>query len=107
MAPTPTLTLLWRDGSEEAVRASGESTVLEAAESAAIGLPFGCRTGACGTCAGRSVEGTVQYNRPPRALKTRHSEAGYLLCCIARPLTDCQIEVGADVRAEMVSNPWK
>ncbi|AFK20971.1 2Fe-2S iron-sulfur cluster binding domain-containing protein (plasmid) [Haloferax mediterranei ATCC 33500] len=107
MATRHDLTLTWRDGREETVPASENETVLEAAESAGIGLPFGCRTGACATCVGRLIDGAILYDRPPRALKTRHIEAGYVLCCIARPRTDCRIEVGADVQTDLVSNPWK
>lgn len=101
------LVLAWRDGRRETVTASEDETVLAAAESAGVGLPFGCRTGACASCAGRLLEGDVGYGRPPRGLRARHVEAGYVLCCIARPRTDCRIAVGADVRTDLVSNPWK
>lgn len=107
MTDRPELALTWRDGHTETTRANADQTVLEAAEAAAIGLPFGCRTGACSTCVGRLVAGTVAYSRPPRALKSRHRTSGYILCCIARPLTDCHIEVGPHVQSELVSNPWK
>lgn len=101
------LTLTWRDGREETVLASGGETVLEAAETASVDLPFGCRTGACATCVGQLIDGNVSYDRPPRALKSRHVQAGYVLCCIARPRTDCRLVVGADVQTELVSNPWR
>lgn len=101
------LALEWPTGREVTVRASECETVLETAESAHVGLPFGCRTGAYATCVGRLVDGAVSYGRPPRALKARQSEAGYVLCCIARLRTDCRIAVGSKVQAELVSNPWK
>ena len=101
------LALSWRDGREETVRASDGETVLEAAESADVSLPFGCRTGACVSCAGRLVEGAVEYERPPRGLRPRHVEAGYVLPCVARPRTDCRLAVGPAVRRDLVSNPWK
>ncbi|RYJ13510.1 2Fe-2S iron-sulfur cluster binding domain-containing protein [Halogeometricum borinquense] len=107
MASRHTLTLTRRSGREETTRASEDETILEAAESADISLPFGCRTGACATCVGRLIDGNISYDRPPRALKTRHIESGYVLCCIARPRTDCRIEIGPEVQAELVSNPWK
>jgi len=107
MADRHDLVLTWRDGSEEALAASDDETILEAAESAGTSLPFGCRTGACVSCVGRLVEGDVDYVRPPRALRARHDEAGYVLCCIARPRADCRIVVGADVQTELVSNPWE
>lgn len=101
------LELAWRDGRRETVRARENETVLEAAESADVSLPFGCRTGACVSCVGRLVEGDVDYRRPPRGLKPRHGEAGYVLCCIARLRADCRIVVGTDVRTDLVANPWK
>lgn len=107
MTGRPELTLMWEDGSKEMVRVSEGQTVLEAAEAADIALPFGCRTGACATCVGWLIHGTVSYDRQPRALKRRHRTSGYVLCCIARPQTDCRIEVGTHVQSELVSNPWK
>lgn len=107
MATRLDLVLTWRDGSVETLCARGKETVLEAAESAGVGLPFGCRTGACVSCVGRLVEGDVSYDRPPRALKARHGGAGYVLCCIARPRTDCRIAVGAAVRNDLVPRLWE
>jgi ferredoxin len=101
------LTLTWREGRERSVPANADETVLEAAESADVSLPFGCRTGACSTCVGRLLEGAIAYERPPRALKPRHIEAGYVLCCIARLGRDSRIRVGTDVQSGLVSNPWK
>jgi ferredoxin len=76
--------------------------VLAAAERAHVGLPFGRRTGACATCTGR-----VEHARPPRALKDRHLDDGYVLLCVAEPRADCRIEVGSDVAGDLVSNPWR
>lgn len=95
------------DARAEEIDVAADETVLEAAERAGVALPFGCRTGACGTCAGRLVDGTVRHRRPPRALKRRHLRAGYVLVCIAEPRTDCDLRVGKDVVAELVSNPWR
>lgn len=101
------LQLAWMDGSEEALWASEDETVLEAAESSGVGLPYGCRTGACASCVGRLVDGDVDYVRQPRALRARQGESGYVLCCIARPRTDCRIEVGVDVQSRLTPNPWR
>jgi ferredoxin len=89
------------------IEADPEETILDAAEAAGESLPFGCRTGACATCTGRVLAGELEHRRPPRALKGRHLDAGYALLCIAEPRTDCRIEVGKDVVAELVENPWK
>ncbi|EFW92827.1 ferredoxin [Haladaptatus paucihalophilus DX253] len=99
--------LRWRGGGTETVRAAAAESVLEAAERADIGLPFGCRTGACATCTGRLLSGKIEHEREPRALKTDSLADGYVLLCIARPKTDCRIEVGTDVHSDLVTNPWK
>lgn len=101
------VTLMWRDGRQETIEVIGDETVLESAERRGIGLPYGCRNGACGTCTARLHDGDVDYARSPRALKDRHRADGYVLTCIARPTTDWRLEVGARLQAEMMEIPWK
>ncbi|WP_435153316.1 2Fe-2S iron-sulfur cluster-binding protein [Haladaptatus sp. DFWS20] len=96
-----------RDGRTETVCAKDEELILDAAERAGIGLPFGCRTGACATCTGRLLEGKVEHIRLPRGLKSEFEQDGYVLLCIARARADCRIEVGSDVQTDLVTNPWK
>lgn len=105
MKPRHDLTLTWRDGREEMVRANEDETVLDAAEQAGVTLPFGCRTGACSTCTGQVLAGCVAHGRPPRALKPRHLDANYALLCIAEPRADCRIEVGVDIQSDLLSHP--
>jgi ferredoxin len=104
---THDVTLVWRDGREETIAVTTDETVLDAAEGRDIGLPYGCKTGACGTCVGRLLEGDLDFQRPQRALKERHHEDGYVLLCIATPESDCRVAVGAHHQAEMMSTPWK
>jgi ferredoxin len=101
------IVLSWPSGDETEIQAREDEAILEAAERAGIALPFGCRTGACATCTGKILDGRIEHARPPRALKERHLAAGYVLLCIAEPRSACRIAVGADVQAELVSNPWK
>lgn len=98
----------WRgsERSDQLAIHDGE-TILDAAERVGIGLPFGCRTGACATCTARLLDGEITCERPPRALKQRHRDNGYILTCIARPTTDLRLEVGGDVHGDLVENPWK
>jgi ferredoxin len=99
--------LRWRNGGAETIHAVETESVLEAAERENVGLPFGCRTGACATCTGRLLSGDVEHGREPRALKQESLADGYVLLCIARPKTDCRIEVGTAVQTDLVTNPWK
>ncbi|WP_394740997.1 2Fe-2S iron-sulfur cluster-binding protein [Natronococcus roseus] len=129
MTRTHNVTLERTDGSDRTIEVGSGETVLEASERTDRAVPFGCRTGACGTCAGRllEVDGTVvhenidesatdgssavadafAYRREPRALKPRHREAGYVLLCIATPRADCRVAVGSRARSGLVDNPWK
>jgi len=101
------LTLTRREGPTETVRAGERETVLEAAEAAGVDLPVGCRTGACVTCVGRLVDGTLSHAREPRALERDQLDDGYALLCVAEPRTDCRIEVGVDVQRDLVTHPWE
>ncbi len=70
----------------------GES-VLAAALRAGFILPYGCQSGACGTCKGKLLEGRVDYGAPqPRALSAAEKAQGKMLFCQAKPLSDLVIE---------------
>ncbi|ESS06057.1 MAG: ferredoxin [uncultured archaeon A07HB70] len=107
---TPTATLEWANGRTLSVEPQPDEPVLDAAERADAGLPYGCRHGACGTCAARLLDGdpgSLDHRRPPRALKPRHLDAGYVLLCVAEARSDCRLRVGSDVLAETRPAPWR
>jgi ferredoxin len=105
--PTHDVTLQWRDGSEQTIEVEGDETVIDATERIGLGLPYGCLYGACGTCTGRVLDGDLVHVERARALKPKHSKEGYVLLCVAEPRSDCRIEVGAKIQADLVPNPWK
>lgn len=56
-------------------------------------LPYGCRNGACGSCKGKVLEGTVDHGKSlENALSPAERESGMALFCQARALTDLVIE---------------
>ena len=69
-------------------------TVLQAASAAGLILPYSCRDGACGSCKGKLVEGTVDYGQYAAKVLTDEEKAqGFALFCQAKPLSDIVIEV--------------
>jgi CDP-4-dehydro-6-deoxyglucose reductase len=68
-------------------------TVLAAAIRAGIGLPYGCKNGACGSCKGKVVEGEVAHKpHQQRALTPDEQVRGMSLFCCAIPQGDLVIE---------------
>lgn len=70
-----------------------DETVLAAALREGYVLPYGCRNGACGSCKGKILDGSVDYGHPqPSALAEFEKKAGFALFCQARPKSDLVIE---------------
>jgi CDP-4-dehydro-6-deoxyglucose reductase, E3 len=68
-------------------------TILQAALAEGFHLPYGCRNGACGSCKGKVVGGTIDYGHYQlNALSEDERAAGYALFCCAKPLGDVSIE---------------
>jgi CDP-4-dehydro-6-deoxyglucose reductase len=68
-------------------------TVLAAAIRAGVGLPYGCKNGACGSCKGKIVEGQVTHKaHQQRALSAEEEVNGMSLFCCAVPHSDLVIE---------------
>jgi CDP-4-dehydro-6-deoxyglucose reductase len=68
-------------------------TVLQSALDAGFILPYGCRDGACGSCKGKILKGSVDYGKyQGNALTDQDKRMGFALFCCARPLTDLTIE---------------
>ena len=56
-------------------------------------LPYGCKNGACGTCKGKLLEGSVDYGvYQKKALPDAERAQGKALFCQAKPLTDLVVE---------------
>lgn len=71
---------------------SGE-TLLAAAIRAGVGLPYGCKNGACGSCKGKLVAGAVELGpHQERALPPADQTSGHTLFCCAVPTSDVTIE---------------
>ncbi len=70
-----------------------DESILPAAIRQGVGLPYGCRDGACGSCKSRLLEGRVIHGaHQAKALSAAEEDAGYILTCCATPQTDCMVE---------------
>ena len=63
-----------------------DASVLDAAERAGLELPFSCRSGICATCRARITDGAAVMTHNI-ALEPWETDAGFVLCCQARPTT--------------------
>ncbi len=70
-----------------------EETLLGAAIRQGVGLPYGCKDGACGSCKSKLLEGRVIHGaHQPKTLTPEEEAAGFVLTCCATPQTDCTLE---------------
>lgn len=70
-----------------------DETILSAAIRQGIGLPYGCKDGACSSCKCRLLDGQVVHGtHQQKALSDEEQSAGLMLSCCARPQTDVVLE---------------
>ena len=73
--------------------AQADEALLAAAIRQGVGLPYGCKDGACGSCKCKKLEGTVtQGTHQLKALSPEEAEQGFILTCCAIAHSDVVIE---------------
>jgi CDP-4-dehydro-6-deoxyglucose reductase, E3 len=73
--------------------AQADEALLAAAIRQSIGLPYGCKDGACGSCKCKKLEGSItQGTHQLKALSVAEAEQGFILTCCAVAHSDVVIE---------------
>ena len=67
--------------------------ILAAGIRCGVGLPYGCKDGACGSCKCRKIEGTVVHGpHQSKALSPEEEASGFILTCCGVPHSDVVLE---------------
>jgi len=79
--------------SGRAFQADASETLLAAGIRQGIGLPYGCKDGACGSCKCKLLAGSVVHGaHQAKALSADEEAAGYVLTCCGTAQTDVVLE---------------
>jgi len=79
--------------SGRAFSSEADETILAAGIRQGIGLPYGCKDGACGSCKCKKLSGEVSHGaHQSKALSADEEAAGYVLTCCATPSSDVVLE---------------
>lgn len=76
--------------------------VLNAAALAGIALPSSCRNGTCRSCMCRLRSGRIVYRIEWPGLSSDEKEAGWILPCVAHPLSNLELDAPGASRLEPV-----
>ena len=95
--------ILNRDGLSYQVNC--KQPLLDSLKEQGVDLPYGCKYGGCITCAAKLVCGEVDQRRQV-ALNNRQINDGYIILCVARPLSNLILEIGVESHDKLYRNPF-
>ncbi|MGI9404974.1 MAG: 2Fe-2S iron-sulfur cluster-binding protein [Hyphomicrobiaceae bacterium] len=100
---TFTITLANRSG--RTLKVDRRRPLLETLEAQGVSLPYGCKYGGCISCAAKLIDGEVNQQAAV-ALNNKQLSDGYVLLCVARPLSNCTLDVGVESHDKLYRNPF-
>ncbi len=93
MTPSASTFTVTVEPSGTAFSANADETVLAAGIRQGVGLPYGCKDGACGSCKCKMVSGQVVHaNFQRKALSVEDEAANFVLTCCATAHSDIVLE---------------
>ena len=84
------ITVITPDDTHE-IECADDQYILDAIEDADIDISYSCRAGACSSCAGKIVSGTIDQS-DQSFLDDDQMQEGFALLCVTYPTSDVTVE---------------
>ncbi|MGI9351742.1 MAG: 2Fe-2S iron-sulfur cluster-binding protein [Rhizobiaceae bacterium] len=98
-------TVTLRNRGHATYEVDGKRPLLESLRDQGVDLPYGCKYGGCITCAAKLIDGQINQ-KAQVALNNRQIHNGYVILCVARPLSDCTFDIGVESHDKLYRNPF-
>ena len=92
---TYTVKAIEPDPTEHVFTIEEDEYILDKMEEEGIDAPYSCKAGACSTCAGQLLEGTVNQE-DQSFLDEDQMAAGFVLTCVAYATSDLVLQLGKE-----------